>query len=121
MTEDLQVRVSPTSVTVNEGRGEARYTVRLNKAPKAGESVPLDWGIPSSSPEFFIDFQGEDNCSVFGGFNRDNWSRGCTFTLSSAMDPDAEDRIIIMENRITVGSRSVSGPDVRVLVRDSLN
>ena len=119
ITEDLQLRVSPTSVTVNEGRGEARYTVRLNKAPQDGETIPLDWGVPQSSPDFFIDYQGEDNCSVFGGFNRDNWSRGCTFTLSAAEDPDAEDRIIIMEHRITVGSRSVSGPSVRVLVRDN--
>ncbi|MCY4555047.1 MAG: fibronectin type III domain-containing protein [Chloroflexi bacterium] len=117
VTEDLQVRLSTTTLTVNEGRGESRYTVRLNKAPKEGESVPLDWHLQGLSA-IVLDYQNENSCYGFD-FNRDNWSRGCTFALTAEEDRNADNEIVIMEHSIEVGDMEVTGPDVRIEVRDN--
>ena len=119
VTEDLQVRVSTTSLTVNEGRGQATYTVRLNKAPQEGETVALAWNLNGSSSDIFVDYEaGEPNCYSFE-FDRDNWSRGCTFTLSAYEDRNSDNEIAIVEHSITVDGREVTGPSVRVEVRDN--
>ena len=118
VTEDLQVRLSTTAVTVNEGSGVARYTVRLNKAPQVGETVSLDW-YQDGIADIFVDYQAsEPNCYSFV-FNRDNWSSGCTFTLSAYEDRNSDNEMAIMEHSIVVGGREVSGPGVRVEVRDN--
>ena len=85
VTEDLQLRVSTTSLTVNEG-GEASYTVRLNKAPQEGETVPLAWFQHGGSDIFLDD---ESTCNCFD-FNRENWSSGCTITLSAGEDRNSD-------------------------------
>ena len=119
VTEDLQVRLSTTSLTVSEGRA-ASYTVRLNKAPQENETVRLVTFLDGSDiADIFIDYEVERACSGFEGFNRDNWNRGCTIKLTTVDDRDAEDEIAIMEHSIMVGGREVSGPGVRVLVRDN--
>ena len=119
VTEDLQVRLSTTSLTVSEGRA-ASYTVRLNKAPQEDETVRLVSFLDGSDiADIFIEYEDERACSRFDGFDRDNWNRGCTITLSAVEDRNAEDEIAIMEHSIMVGGREVSGPGVRVLVRDN--
>ena len=113
VTEDLQVRVSTTSLTVNEG-GEASYTVRLNKAPAEDETVVLGFSTDDST-EIFVDYSDDYSFE----FSSDNWNSGFTFTLSAGEDQDAENEIAIMEHYVTVGGREVSGPSVRVEVRDN--
>ena len=114
VTEDLQLRVSTTSLTVNEG-GEASYTVRLNKAPQEGETVPLVWFLDSGSDIFVED---ESTCNWFD-FNRENWSSGCTVTLSAGEDRNSDNEIYTVEHYITVGGWEVSGPSTRIEVRDN--
>ena len=117
ITEDLQLRVSSALLTVNEGRGQASYRVTLNKAPKEGESVRLDWYYTSA--RISMDYDAVGNCYDFGDFTHENWSRGCTFTLSAEEDENSDNEIAIMEHSITVGGREVSGPSVRVGIRDN--
>ena len=119
ITEDLQLRVSSASVRLNEGRGEASYRVTLNKAPKEGETVRLDSGLEYTSAHILLDYYVEGNCNDFGGFTRENWSRGCTFTLSAEEDANSDNEIAIASHWIEVGGRKVSGPSVRIEVRDN--
>ena len=119
VTEDLQLRVSSASLTVTEGRGQASYRVTLNKAPKEGETVRLDWYLDIWSAAVVMDYDGEGNCYNFGDFTRENWNRGCTLTLSAEEDENSDNEIGIMEHSISVGGREVSGPSVRVEVRDN--
>ncbi len=119
ITEDLQVKVSSASLTVSEGRGQASYRVTLNKAPKEGETIRLDWYLDIWSAAVVIDYDGEGNCYNFGDFTRENWNRGCTLTLSAEEDENSDNEIGIMEHSISVGGREVSGPSVRVEVRDN--
>lgn len=128
VTEDLQVRVSSTSLTVNEGRGVVRYTVRLNKAPKsatvdenddvveAAETVKLDTDL-NDYGDYDIDIQYEEGDTFV--FDSTNWNTGFTLTLSAAEDRDSDNDIGIMRHSITVGGREVSGPAVRLEVRDN--
>ena len=120
ITEDLQVRVSSALLTVNEGRGETSFRVTLNKAPKEGETVALDWKLEDYGyrSRLFVEYEGEGNCYYFA-FNNENWNRGCTFTLSAEEDENSDNEIAIMEHSISVGGREVSGPGVRVEVRDN--
>ena len=118
VTEDLQVRLSRTSLTVNEGGGEASYTVRLNKAPKEGESVPLDVDLGGALPDLFVEYEDERVCYGFE-FNRENWNQGCVFTVSAGEDRNADNEIGIVNHSIEVGGMEVTGPDVRVEVRDN--
>ena len=118
VTEDLQVRLSATSLTVNEGRGESRYTVRLNKAPKAGESVPLDVDLSGALPDLFVDYEDERVCYGFE-FNRENWNQGCVFAVSAAEDRNSNNEIAVVNHSIEVGGMEVTGPDVRIEVRDN--
>ncbi len=118
VTEDLQVRLSRTSLTVDEGGGEASYTVRLNKAPKEGESVPLDVDLGGALPDLFVEYEDERVCHGFE-FNRENWNQGCVFTLSAGEDRNADNEIGIVNHSIEVGGMEVTGPDVRVEVRDN--
>ena len=118
VTEDLQVRLSATSLTVNEGRGESRYTVRLNKAPKEGESVPLDVDLSGALPDLFVDYEDERVCYGFE-FNRENWNQGCVFTVSAREDRNADNEIAVVNHSIEVGGMEVTGPDVRIEVRDN--
>jgi len=113
VTEDLQVRLSTTSLTVNEG-GEASYTVRLSKAPKEGETVRLDYSMEGSH-EVMLEYSNEYSFM----FDRENWNRGFTFTLRADEDDDSENEITILEHRIEVGGIEVSGPSVRVEARDN--
>ena len=117
VTEDLQVRLSTTSLTVHEGR-TASYTVRLNKAPQENETVTLNWDLDNWS-DISLDYEDERRCTAFGGFTRDNWSRGCTITLLAEEDTDSEDVILRATHTIEVGGREVSGPDVKVVVQDN--
>ncbi len=118
VTEDLQVRLSTTTLTVNEGRGESRYTVRLNKAPKEGESVPLDVDLSGALPDLFVDYEDERVCYGFE-FNRENWNQGCVFTVSAREDRNADNEIAVVNHSIEVGGMEVTGPDVRIEVRDN--
>ena len=118
VTEDLQVRLSTTTLTVNEGRGESRYTVRLNKAPKEGESVPLDVDLGGALPDLFVDYEDERVCYGFE-FNRENWNQGCVFTVSAREDRNADNEIAVVNHSIEVGGMEVTGPDVRIEVRDN--
>ena len=119
ITEDLQVRVSSASLTLNEGRGQASYRITLNKAPKEGETVRLDWYLNIWGAGVNMDYDAEGNCYDFGDFTRENWNRGCTITLSAEEDENSDNEIGIMEHSISVGGREVSGPSVRVEVRDN--
>ena len=119
VTEDLQLRVSPASLTVNEGRGQASYRLTLSKAPQEGESIRLDWYMDTISPNILMDYDAVGNCYDFGDFTRENWNSGCTITLFAEEDADSDNEIAIMEHSITVGGREVSGPGVRVEVRDN--
>ncbi|MDE0369817.1 MAG: fibronectin type III domain-containing protein [bacterium] len=112
VTEDLQVRVSTTSVNVNEGGAETRYTVRLSKAPAEGETVRLNWRIDGDD-DIYVTYPDNDT------FDKDNWNTGLTFTLSAAEDRDSDNGIVVMRHTITVGQRTISGPDVRVVERDN--
>ena len=121
VTEDLQLRVSPASLTVNEG-GEARYTVRLNKSPKEGETVKLDW----DPIRLHRDLVGYTDIIVYKPegfgylyFNSTNWNSGFTFTVLAEEDPDSNDEILIIRHTISVDGRYVSTPDVRVVERDN--
>ena len=67
------MKVSSASLTVNEGRGRTSYRVTLNKAPKVGETVRLDWYLDIWSAAVLIDYDGEGNCYNFGDFTRENW------------------------------------------------
>ena len=118
VTEDLQVRLSTTTLTVNEGRGESRYTVRLNKAPKEGEIVPLDVDLSGALPDLFVDYEDERVCYGFE-FNRENWNQGCVFTVSAREDRNADNEIAVVNHSIEVGGMEVTGPDVRIEVRDN--
>ena len=113
------MRVSSASVAVNEGRGQTSYRVTLNKAPKEGETVRLDWYLDIWSAAVLMDYDAVDNCYDFGDFSRENWNRGCTFTLSAEEDENSDNEIGIMEHTISVGGRTVSGPSVRIEVRDN--
>ena len=95
----------------------SRYTVRLNKATQEGEVVGQDWYWDGIS-DILVDYGSEANSEQFA-FNRDNWSRGCTFTLSASEDRNSDNEIAIMEHSIEVGHREVSGTSVRVEVRDN--
>ena len=119
VTEDVQLRVSPASLTVNEGRGQASYRVTLSKAPQEGESIRLDWYMDTISPNILMDYDAVGNCYDFGDFTRENWNSGCTITLFAEEDANSDNEIAIMEHSITVGGREVSGPEVRVEVRDN--
>ncbi|MDE0171496.1 MAG: fibronectin type III domain-containing protein [bacterium] len=114
VTEDLQVRVSSASLTVTEGQGEARYTVRLNKAPAEGEEVRLDWDILGDH-DIYVAYP--DGATFV--FDRENWNTGFTFTLTAEEDRDSENGVAIMSHTISVGGRTVSGPDVKVTERDN--
>ena len=116
VTEDLQLRLSTTSLTVNEG-GEASYTVRLNKAPQEGETVQLTLSQYGGS-ESDIFLYNESTC-FWLDFNRENWSSGCTLTLSPGEDRNSDNEIYTVEHSITIGGWEVSGPGVRVEVRDN--
>ena len=128
VTEDLQVRVSTTSLTVNEGRGVARYTVRLNKSPKAAveatetepaveaETVRLDWSLDDYGDYDILVEYGDVAPFVF---DNTNWNTGFTFTLSAAQDTDSDNDIVIMRHIITIDGKKVSGPGVRLEVRDN--
>ena len=113
VTEDLQVRVSTTSISFSEG-GEISYTVRLNKAPKEHESVVLDFYMDGST-EIFLDYSGDYDFV----FDWDNWNSGFTFTLSAGEDSDSENEVAVMEHIILVGHAVVSGPSTRIEVRDN--
>ncbi len=119
VTEDLQLRVSPASLTVSEGRGQASYRLTLNKAPQEGESIRLDWYMDTISPNILMDYDAVGNCYDFGDFTRENWNRGCTITLFAEEDANSDNEIAIMEHSIAVGGREVTGPEVRVEVRDN--
>ena len=118
ITEDLQLRVSSASLTVTEGRGQASYRVTLNKAPKEGETVRLDWFLDIWSA-VNMDYDAEGSCYDSRDFTRENWNRGCTLALWAEEDENSDNEIGIMEHSITVGGREVSGPGVRIEVRDN--
>ena len=113
-TEDLQVKVSSSSLTVNEGRGEVRYTVTLNKAPQVDETVDFYWYM-EGPPEIYLTYP--DDASFV--FDRENWNSGFTFTMSVEEDRNSDNEIALMKHNIRVSGREVSGPYVRVEVRDN--
>ena len=120
VTEDLQLKVSSASLTVNEGRGRTSYRVTLNKAPKEGETVRLSWYLDIWSAAVLIDYDAEGNCYDSRDFTRENWNRGCTFTLSAEEDENSDNEIGIMEHSINGRRQERSADrDVRIEVRDN--
>ncbi len=102
------IAVSPTNLTVAEGRSKS-YTVVLSSQPTADVTV-----TPSVS--------GDSDVTVAPSkltFTEDNWDQPQTVTVSAAQDADAEDASATIAHAVSGGDYgSIAAEDVEVTVTD---
>lgn len=106
-----QVRVSPTTITVNEG-ATATYTISLSTAPPHPLTVDVQARGPGGSEDlqdkFFENLgsivlipsgwthpHGED----WSDFTH-NWSQGARFTFTAPEDDDADDDVMVVDHNV---------------------
>ena len=104
------VRVTPTSLTVNEG-GTNTYTVKLDTEPTAAVTVtivdPTDNADVSANPASLT-------------FSTSNWATAQTVTVSAAEDDDSTRDTATVTHTVNGGDyASFAAPDVAVTVADN--